>query len=155
MTDSLLRNRMLNEMFHEAVPVILHEDDLNAMYFSIENRSPFLDRELFEFCYRIPSRHLIRNGFGKAVLRDAMRGIVPDLVLDNPRKVGFNAPILSFLDLKDPEVRSYVLDKSGIFEHIRREKIEALLAQPDLPNSQSKFLFYFLSSKMFLEEFVA
>ena len=84
-----------------------------------------------------------------------MRGIVPDLVLDNPRKVGFNAPILSFLDLKDPEVRSYVLDKSGIFEHIRREKIEALLAQPDLPNSQSKFLFYFLSSKMFLEEFVA
>ena len=42
---------MLNELFHEAVPVILHEDDLNAMYYSIENRSPFLDRELFEFCY--------------------------------------------------------------------------------------------------------
>ena len=38
----------LNELFHEAVPVILHEDDLNAMYFSIENRSPFLDRRLFE-----------------------------------------------------------------------------------------------------------
>src|SRR5262249_4946280 len=53
-TSSLLRNRMLNEMFHEAVPVILHEDDLNAMYYSIENRSPFLDRSLFEFCYRIP-----------------------------------------------------------------------------------------------------
>ena len=43
-TPSVLRNRMLNELFHEAVPVILHEDDLNAMYFSIENRSPFLDR---------------------------------------------------------------------------------------------------------------
>ena len=38
--DSLLRNRMMNEMFHESVPVILHEDDLNAMYYSIENRSP-------------------------------------------------------------------------------------------------------------------
>ena len=47
-TDRLLRNRMLNELFHEATPVILHEDDLNAMYFSIENRSPFLDRDLFE-----------------------------------------------------------------------------------------------------------
>ena len=45
-TGSLLRNRMLNELFHESVPVILHEDDLNAMYFSIENRSPFLDRDL-------------------------------------------------------------------------------------------------------------
>ena len=41
-----LRNRMLNELFHEATPVILHEDDHNAMYYSIENRSPFLDRNL-------------------------------------------------------------------------------------------------------------
>ena len=56
-TDSLLRNRMLNEMFHENVPMFLHEDDLNAMYYSIENRSPYLDRELFEFCYRVPSKH--------------------------------------------------------------------------------------------------
>jgi asparagine synthase (glutamine-hydrolysing) len=32
---NLLRNRMLNELFAEAVPVILHEDDLNAMSFSM------------------------------------------------------------------------------------------------------------------------
>src|SRR5262249_4456878 len=31
----LLRNRMANELLHESVPVILHEDDLNAMSFSI------------------------------------------------------------------------------------------------------------------------
>jgi asparagine synthase (glutamine-hydrolysing) len=151
-TDSLLRNRMLNELFHEAVPVILHEDDLNAMYYSIENRSPFLDRNLFELCYRIPSRHLIRNGCAKAVLRDAMRGIVPDRILDNPRKVGFNAPIHSFLDVRDPEVRASLLDRSPIYEHVRRDRIEALLAREQLPNSESKFLFYFLTSKMFLEE---
>ncbi len=54
-TDSLLRNRMLNELFHEVVPIILHEDDLNAMSCSIENRSPFLDRVLFEFANTIPS----------------------------------------------------------------------------------------------------
>ena len=150
--DSLLRNRMLNELFHEAVPVILHEDDLNAMYFSIENRSPYLDRDLFEFCYRIPSRHLIRRGLAKAVLRDAMRGIVPERVLDNPRKVGFNAPIFSFLDVGDPEVRAYLLDESPVFDHVRRGRIEQLTSKPDLPNSESKFLFSFLSSKMFLEE---
>ena len=32
---------MANEMFNESVPVILHEDDLNSMYYSVENRSPF------------------------------------------------------------------------------------------------------------------
>src|SRR5204863_2394700 len=90
---SVLRNRMLNELFHEAVPVILHEDDLNAMAFSIENRSPFLDRELFEFAGTIPTRHLIRDARAKAVLRDAVRGIVPDRILESRRKVGFNAPV--------------------------------------------------------------
>ena len=154
-TDSLLRNRMLNELFHESVPVILHEDDLNAMCFSIENRSPFLDRELFEFCYRIPSRHLMRDGLAKIVLRDAMRGIAPEPILMNPRKVGFNAPIFSFLDVSDPDVKGALLDQSPIFEHVRRGAIEELLQKPNLPNSESKFLFYFLSSKLFLEEFAS
>jgi asparagine synthase (glutamine-hydrolysing) len=152
-TDSLLRNRMLNEMFHEAVRVILHEDDLNAMYYSIENRSPFLDRQLFDFCYTIPNRYLIRDGFNKIVLRDAVRGIAPDCVLDKRTKVGFNAPVFSFLDVADPQVRSAILADSPIFEAVRADKIRALMDRPQLLNSESKFLFYFLSAKAFLEEF--
>ena len=38
---------MLNEIFHEITPITLHHEDLNCMYNSIENRSPFLDKELF------------------------------------------------------------------------------------------------------------
>jgi asparagine synthase (glutamine-hydrolysing) len=153
--DSLLRNRMLNEMFHEAVPVILHEDDLNAMYYSIENRSPFLDRALFETCHRIPARHLVQRGRAKAVLREAMRGIVPDRILDNPRKVGFNAPIFSFLDVQNADVRARLLDRSPIYDHVHRDRIEELIRKSQPPNSESKFLFYFLAAKMFLEEFDA
>lgn len=154
-SDRLLRNRMLNELFHESVPVILHEDDLNAMYFSVENRSPFLDRNLFEFCNGIPTRHLINDGRAKAILRESVRGIAPDGIIDNPRKVGFNAPILDYLDVKDPDVRGYLLDDSPIYDYVRRDRIEQLIGRPDLPNSQSKFLFYFLNCKMFLEEFAA
>ena len=153
--STLLRNRMLNEMFHENVPVILHEDDHNAMYYSLENRSPYLDRQLFEFCGRIPTRWLIREGLAKVLLRDAMRGIVPDRVLDNPRKVGFNAPILSFLDVGDPSVHDRLLEDSVIFDHVHRHKIEALLRKGHLPNSESKFLFNFVSSKLFLEAFAS
>lgn len=151
-TPALLRNRMLNELFHETVPAILHEDDLNAMSFSIENRSPFLDRSLFELAYSVPVRHLVRGGRAKAVLRDAVRGLVPDRVLDNPRKVGFNAPIYGFLDVADGDVRAQLLDRSPIFDLVHRERIETLLRKPDLPNSESKFLFYFLNAKLFLEE---
>src|SRR5258706_8767857 len=94
----------------------------------------------------------MRDGYAKAVLRDAMRGIVPEAVLDSRRKVGFNAPIFSFLDVRKPEVREALLDRSPIFDLVRRDKIEALIDKAFLPNSQSKFLFYYLCSKLFLEE---
>lgn len=149
----LLRNRMMNELLHESVPVILHEDDLNAMYYSIENRSPYLDRSLFEFCARIPTRHLVKDGRAKAVLRDAARGLAPDAVLDNPRKVGFNAPVFSYLDVKDPAVRGRLLADGPLFDVVRRESVQKLLEKAALPNSESKFLFNLVSVKLFLEEF--
>ena len=151
---SLLRNRMLNELFHEATPVILHEDDLNAMFFSIENRSPFLDKSLFEFCYQIPTKHLIKNGYTKAILRDAMRGIVPDTVLNNRRKIGFNSNILSFVDLSLQETQEYLLRESPIFDVVKKEKIQLLTNKQFLKNSESKFLFNFMNAKLFLERFL-
>lgn len=148
----LLRNRMLNELFAEAVPVILHEDDSNAMYHGVENRSPFLDRDLFEWSCRIPTKHLVRDGAAKAVLRDSMRGIVPDRVLDSRRKVGFNAPVFDFLDRNDPAVRAELMADSPIWDVVRRDAVTSLLDAESLPNSKSKFLFNFVCAKLFLEE---
>jgi asparagine synthase (glutamine-hydrolysing) len=149
----VLRTRMFNELFAEAVPVILHEDDLNAMYYSIENRSPFLDRELYEYTLTLPTRHLVRDGRAKAVLRESMRGIVPDRILDNPRKVGFNAPIHALLDTGDRAVCAELLEpRSPVWDLVRREPIEAILERDHLPNSESKFLFNFVCAKLFLEE---
>jgi asparagine synthase (glutamine-hydrolysing) len=122
---------------------------------SIENRSPYLDRGLFHLAQRIPTRHLVRHGRAKAVLRDALRGIAPDPVLNERRKVGFNAPIAAFLDVRDEAVRREVLADTPIYEHVRREAIEALLDADELPNSRSKFLFNFLNAKILLEEFAS
>lgn len=152
-SNSLLRNRMANELMHESVPVILHEDDRNAMYFSVENRSPFLDSDLFEWCQSIPTAHLIQKGRAKAVLRAAIADLVPAEIADNPRKVGFNAPIGDFLDVDDPNVMANVLDNGPIFDLVKKSAIESLFEKRDYPNSESKFLFNFLSARFFLEEF--
>jgi asparagine synthase (glutamine-hydrolysing) len=152
---SLLRNRMMNEMFHESVPVILHEDDLNAMYYSIENRSPYLDRKLFEFCYTIPDAYLIRDGFNKVLLRDAGRGIAPDHVLDRRTKVGFNAPVLSFLDPSQPEVYDELTRDGPLFDVMQRDRMIDMLGKRSLPNSESKFLFNLINTKIFLETYAA
>ena len=147
----LLRNRMLNELFHEIVPVILHEDDLNAMYFSVENRSPFLDRQLFETAFSIPEKHLIKNGVKKSVLRDAVRSIVSEPIINNPKKMGFNGPIEDLLDISDHTVREFLLDDSQVFDLINKEKVEKLFKRKNLSNSESKFIFNFLNIKIFLE----
>ena len=42
---------------------------------------------------------------------EAMRGIVPDVVLDNRRKVGFNAPVTDTVDCRDVAVRRWLLDR--------------------------------------------
>ena len=150
---SLLRKRMLNELFYETVPVILNEDDLNAMNNSIENRSPFLDRNLFEASLQIPTEFLVNNGRAKSVLRESMRGVLPEAILESPRKVGFNAPIEDLLDVTDPFNREQLLDDSPIFNFIKKSEIEKILIKKKFSNSLSKFLFSFLGAKFFLEEF--
>jgi asparagine synthase (glutamine-hydrolysing) len=149
--DSLLRNRMLNELFNESTPVILHEDDLNSMCYSIENRNPFLDKNLFEFCYSVPTEHLIHDGHGKFILREAMKGILNDTVRLDRRKKGFNASVDSFVDLQDSATIEYLTMKDArVFGIVDRDKMLSLLKDHSADNSYSKFIFNFINLRIFL-----
>ena len=150
-TSDILKNRMLNELFHEAVPVILSEDDNNSMSYSVENRSPFLDIKLLNYTLNLPSKFYMQNGFAKSLLRDAMKDNVNNKILYNPRKVGFNASINENLDLK--KNKEYILSNDRIFEIIKKDKIEKLIKKKELSNSESKFLFNFINTKIFLNNF--
>ncbi|MCA9243513.1 MAG: asparagine synthase (glutamine-hydrolyzing) [Phycisphaerales bacterium] len=150
--EGLMRNRMLNELLHETVPVSLHEEDLNAMGVSVENRSPFLDSRLVEFALTIPPTLLIEDGRGKAPLRNALAGILVDDVRLDRRKVGFNVALRTLFDTNDPATRARFLDDGPIFDIVRRDLVVAALDRPEIPNSLSKFLFAFLSARVFLEQ---
>lgn len=150
-TGNLLRNRMLNELHHEVVPVILRADDMNSMRVSVENRSPYLDRALVEFGYCIPNNLLIRDGLAKWPLREAVKGVVPEVVRCDSRKRGFNASIDSLIDRSDPRTCERLLASSPIFDLVKRSAVEKFLSKDMSDNSFSKFLFYFVSAKLFLE----
>jgi len=142
---------MMNEMFHEVVRVILHEDDLNSMFYSLENRSPFLDKDLFEFVNTIPSKYLIKNGYAKNLLRTSMNGILNSKVRLDREKKGFNASINSIINFNNKEHIEYILDDSKIFEFVKKDKIESLLKAKEYSNSFKKFLFNFINSKIFIQ----
>jgi len=154
-STDLLRSRMMNELFHESVPPMLHEDDLNSMHWSVENRSPFLDRELAEFLYSVPSEYLIKDGYAKWLLRSAAADFMPQHVCWDKRKRGFNASIDSLLDRDDSNTQEVLLSSSPVFDIVRRDALEQFLSNDMTDNSFSKFLFSFISSKLFLESELA
>ena len=148
---SILRNRMNNELLEEAVPVLLHEEDLNAMAYSVENRSPYLDKNLVEFMSSVPSNLLIRSGFAKAILRESVKNYAPIEIMANPQKIGFNAPIESLIDFSDKETLKFLFSDSRIYDMVNKKSIQKLSQKNSFDNSESKFLFNFISSKIFLD----
>ena len=150
--SELLRNRMLNELFNEVVPVILKHDDLNSMYYSIENRSPYLDRELLDFSLKIPPHLLISNGYQKFILRESAKNTLVESVRTDRHKKGFNASINSVVDLMDPEVRQIIFDKKSLVnEFVDLKKLEKDLNLKNLDNHFSKLIFSIIGTKFFLE----
>ena len=142
---------MLNELFHEVIPVILHADDLNSMMQSIENRSPFLDTNLFNYILKTPPSLLIQKGYSKYILREAMKGILNEKVRTDRNKVGFNASINSVINLKDKEIHNFIFDKNAlIFNILDRGKTMRVFHESLNSNTVSKFIFNFINCRIFM-----
>ena len=100
-----VRQSLAYQLTWEGLQGLLRHGDRNAMAFSIESRVPFLTREMAEFCLSLPEEYLIdMNGRTKSVFREAMRGIVPDAILDRRDKIGFATPEQDWLNALAPWV---------------------------------------------------
>jgi asparagine synthase (glutamine-hydrolysing) len=75
---------------------LLMKQDQMSMAASIESRVPFLDHKLVEFAARLPDEWKLSGWTTKRVLREAMKGILPDSILSRP-KMGFPVPFASWM----------------------------------------------------------
>jgi asparagine synthase (glutamine-hydrolysing) len=150
-TDDLVRNRMLNELTRESVPVLTWAHDAHYMARSIENRAAYLDRGLVDFMASVPSRHLIHDGYTKYLLREAGAGVVPEDILRLKKKHGFNAPIASLLDRDDPETRARLLADSAFWDLVDRDAAARLLDPATETRGLDNFLFCLVSARLFFE----
>ncbi len=72
---------------------------------SIESRVPFLTPALVDFAFRLPEHLLVApDGTSKSLLRTALRGLVPDAILDRRDKIGFQTPERNWLETLRPWV---------------------------------------------------
>jgi asparagine synthase (glutamine-hydrolysing) len=129
----VLRQQMIDTTMETSLPHLLRYEDRNSMHFSIESRVPFLTPELVNFMLSLPEEYVIApNGTSKAVFRQAMRGIVPDEILNRRDKIGFATPEQAWLTKLRPWVEQSLasdgmhsippLDSAGI----RREWAQIL-----------------------------
>ena len=148
---SLLKNRMINETFHENVPIFTHSEDLNFMQYSIENRSPYLSRTLFELSLKTPSKYIMHEGYTKYILRKISKNFIPNYIKNDKQKKGFNASIHSLINLKSKRFKNFLNKKSEIFKIVNKNKILGEINKGNKENYFSKFVFSFISAKIFLE----
>ena len=87
-----LRNELVRWQTTTQLPEFLRYADRNSMAFSREVRLPFLDHRLVEYCFGLPADLLLRGATTKVILRESMRGIVPDEILDRKDKLAYAPP---------------------------------------------------------------
>jgi asparagine synthase (glutamine-hydrolysing) len=89
----LFHDALVQSLTETVLPALLRYGDRNSMAFSIESRVPFLIPALADLAYSLPADRLVSGeAVSKAVLRDAMRGLVPDAILDRRDKIAFSTP---------------------------------------------------------------
>jgi asparagine synthase (glutamine-hydrolysing) len=92
-----LLDAMLETDFRNYLPDdLLVKMDVATMAHSLEARSPFLDQELCQFMAAVPANLKLRGGTSKHLLKSALRGLLPDEILDRP-KMGFGVPLGDWL----------------------------------------------------------
>lgn len=105
-SGSKLSRALWKDIVCDSLPALLRYEDRNSMAFGIETRVPFLDYELVDLVLTLPDRLKVNPGTTKSVLRQAMRGLVADEVLDRKDKKGFEPPQDAWLRQALPRLRS-------------------------------------------------
>lgn len=116
------------------IPRLLHWEDRNSMARSVEGRVPFLDHRVVEFCLGLVASLKTSQGVTKCVLREAMRGIIPDKVRERRDKIGFAASEREWFVRKRPDWFLAGIDKAcelgnGLFSPVLRGETERMIAR--------------------------
>jgi len=117
----------LYEIFHITIlPTLLRNYDRYSMTSGVEVRMPFMDHRLVTYTFSLPWTSKVGDTYTKRIMRDALKGILPEKIRTRRDKIGWNAPLHEWFN--------------GPFKN----EIENMIQEKELPieikNSWKKFL---------------
>ena len=135
--QELPQHESMNEILLMDVKMVLPNDmltkvDLMSMANSLEVRVPFLDYEVVNFLFSLPSNYKIDSTMRKKILQDAFRDFLPAELYNRPKK-GFEVPLLKWLRkemksmIKDDLLSERFIKEQGIFEYAEIAKLKRKL----------------------------
>lgn len=122
-------NLKLYESTHNSIlPTLLRNYDRYSMSSGVEIRMPFMDHRIVTFAFSIPWTSKVRGGYSKSIIRDALRDIIPEKIVNRKEKIGFNSPVVEWM--KGP-LKPFLLDtisdrgfkESTLINHIEVKKL--------------------------------
>jgi asparagine synthase (glutamine-hydrolysing) len=128
--------------------LLLMRVDKMTMGVALESRVPFLDHHLVELAMRIPSA--VKTRALKHVLKEAVRGLLPEAILSRPKQ-GFSVPVREwFLGRLGAEMRARLDGFCARTDFLDRDAVRRLLDEGRAPQA-----WYLLNFALWHEEFLA
>jgi asparagine synthase (glutamine-hydrolysing) len=129
--------------------LLLMRVDKMSMGVSLEGRVPFLDHEFVALALSIPTAVKTRDGNLKHILKKAVRGLIPDELIDRPKQ-GFGVPVYEwFFDRLGERVRTEMSGFLSETDFLDRKSVSALLDGGSGPQA-----WYLLNFAMWWKEFL-
>jgi asparagine synthase (glutamine-hydrolysing) len=149
---------LLDGLLYADIKTYLHEllmkQDQMSMATSLESRVPFLDHKLVEFTARMPDKMKLRGATTKYVLRESMKGVLPEAILRRS-KMGFPVPIGAwFRGQFKSVVDEYVLGERALARGIfAPEFVRNLVSLHQAGEDHSERLWALVNFEMWLRRF--
>jgi asparagine synthase (glutamine-hydrolysing) len=130
--------------------LLLMRIDKMSMGVSLEGRVPYLDHKFVEFAMSIPERVKTNNGNLKHILKKAVRGVVPDELIDRPKQ-GFAVPVREwFSDLLGARARTELDDFCRKTDFLDHDQVARLIDA-----RREREVWYLLNFALWWKEYIA
>ena len=126
------------------------------MAHSIEARVPFLDHRLVELAFSLPGDYKMHGVRTKQVLRQALRGTLPDEIRTRKDKIGFRAEPTATWALAERHRESLLANRTEFEESwFDRAGLDRLLGGGERTDDAEFMLWRVLNTKLWLRSFFA
>ncbi len=110
--DLNVRARQYKRIMHDHVSQRFEYSYIDAKTYGIEYAYPLWDIDMLEFYYSLPPEYKFRNGMGRAIYRDAMKGLLPEKIRLRKDKTGATVPTVQQRFLQDYDAITDLIQRS-------------------------------------------